>query len=110
MDSSTSNSLTSPMLLSQTSLDTNIWWIIIINKLIDVEEAKKQTLFSLPMIVVTSCFYFINLVSVMFAGHLGKLELAASNLANSWAEVTGLSLMLMWHLLSTFLANVTPLM
>ncbi|KAM3343352.1 protein DETOXIFICATION 18 isoform X1 [Capsicum galapagoense] len=93
MDSSSSNSLTSPMLLSQTSLDTNKWWFIIINKVIDVKEAKKQTLFSLPMSVVTSCFYFINLVSVMFAGHLGKLELAASNLANSWAEVTGFSLM-----------------
>lgn len=81
-------------MLSQTSLDTNKWWIDdVINKLIDVEEAKNQILFSLPMIVVTSCFYFINLVSVMFAGHLGKLELAASNLGNSWAEVTGFSLM-----------------
>ncbi|CAN4117666.1 unnamed protein product [Withania somnifera] len=46
------------------------------------------------MIVVNGCFYFINLVSIMYAGHLGKLELAASNLANSWAEVTGLSFMI----------------
>ncbi|KAH0721459.1 hypothetical protein KY284_006489 [Solanum tuberosum] len=92
MDSSSSNSLKSPMLPS-TSLETNKWWITIISKVIDVEEAKNQILFSLPMIVVTSCFYFINLVSVMFAGHLGKFELAASNLGNSWAEVTGLSLM-----------------
>ncbi|XP_055807552.1 protein DETOXIFICATION 18-like [Solanum dulcamara] len=91
MDSSSSNSLKSPMLPSSTSLETNkLWWI---NKVIDVEEAKNQILFSLPMIVMTSCFYFIHLVSVMFAGHLGKLELAASNLGNSWAEVTGLSLM-----------------
>ncbi|KAM3204068.1 hypothetical protein P3L10_027477 [Capsicum annuum] len=93
-DISTSNSLTSPMLLSQTSLDTNKWWIIIINKVIDVEEARNQILFSLPMIVVTSCFYLINLVSVMLTGHLGKLELAAPNLANSWAVVTGLSFMI----------------
>jgi len=92
MDSSSSNSLKSPMLPS-TSLETNKWWIIIINKVIDVEEAKNQILFSLPMIVVTSCFYFINLVSVMFAGHLGQLELAASNLANSWAMVSGLAFM-----------------
>uniref|UniRef100_M1CCE6 TRANSPARENT TESTA 12 protein n=1 Tax=Solanum tuberosum TaxID=4113 RepID=M1CCE6_SOLTU len=77
------------------SLETNKWWIIILNKLIDVEEAKNQILFSLPMIVVTSCFYFINLVSVMFAGHLGQLELAASNLANSWAMVSGLAFM--WY-------------
>ncbi|XP_010327132.2 protein DETOXIFICATION 18 [Solanum lycopersicum] len=93
-DNSISNSLKSPMLLPQTSLDTNKWWIIVINKLIDVEEAKNQILFSLPMIVVTSSFYFINLVSVMFAGHLGQLELAASNLANSWAVVTGLAFMI----------------
>lgn len=92
-DISISNNLKSPM-LSQTSLDSNKWWNVFINKLIDVEEAKNQILFSLPMIVVTSCFYFINLVSVMFAGHLGKIELAASNLANSWAVVTGLSFMI----------------
>jgi len=91
-DSSISNSLKSPM-LSPKSLETNKWWIIILNKLIDVEEAKNQILFSFPMIVVTSCFYFINLVSVMFAGHLGQLELAASNLANSWAMVSGLAFM-----------------
>ncbi|XP_060167626.1 protein DETOXIFICATION 18-like [Lycium barbarum] len=62
-------------------------------KIIDCKEAKNQVLFSVPMIVVNGCFYFINLVSVMFAGHLGKLELAASNLANSWAMVTGFSFM-----------------
>ncbi|XP_060214058.1 protein DETOXIFICATION 18-like [Lycium barbarum] len=91
MDSSSSSNPKSPM-LPPASRDTNKWWITI-NKVIDVEEAKDQILFSLPMIVVTSCFYFINLVSVMFAGHLGKLELAASNLGNSWAEVSGLSFM-----------------
>ncbi|XP_015170155.1 protein DETOXIFICATION 19-like isoform X2 [Solanum tuberosum] len=82
----------SPLLGSSSSssgISSNSWCA----KLIDVEEAKNQMLFSLPMIVVNSCFYFINLVSVMFAGHLGKLELAASNLANSWAMVTGFSFM-----------------
>ncbi|KAG5579057.1 hypothetical protein H5410_049684 [Solanum commersonii] len=82
----------SPLLGSSSSssgISSNSWCA----KLIDVEEAKNQMLFSLPMIVVNSCFYFINLVSVMFGGHLGKLELAASNLANSWAMVTGFSFM-----------------
>ncbi|CAN4117701.1 unnamed protein product [Withania somnifera] len=92
--SSISNSLTSTMLSPTSSLDkNNKWWIVHINKVIDVEEAKKEILFSLPMVFVTSCFYFINLVSLMFAGHLGKLELAASNLANPWAMVTSLSFM-----------------
>ncbi|KAG6421368.1 hypothetical protein SASPL_117919 [Salvia splendens] len=63
----------------------------ILNKVIDVAEAKGQVVFALPMILTNAAFYFIPLVSVMFAGHLGDLELAAANLANSWASVTGFS-------------------
>lgn len=63
------------------------------NKLLDMEEAKSQVLFSLPMIITNVCYYSIPLISVMFAGHLGQLQLASSNLANSWATVTGFSFM-----------------
>ncbi|RWR86285.1 Multi antimicrobial extrusion protein [Cinnamomum micranthum f. kanehirae] len=65
------------------------WW----EKMVDAEEAKHQVLFSLPMIVTNVSYYCITLVSVMFAGHVGSLELAGSTLANSWATVTGLALM-----------------
>ncbi|KAL2496370.1 MATE efflux family protein ALF5 [Forsythia ovata] len=65
------------------------WW----NKIVDVDEAKDQILFALPMILTNVAYYFIPLVSVMFAGHLGELELAGSNLANSWAAVSGFALM-----------------
>ncbi|CAL2254065.1 unnamed protein product [Prunus armeniaca] len=65
------------------------WW----KKVLDVEEAKKQVLFSLPMIFTNLFYYLITLVSVMFAGHLGKLELAGATLANSWAIVTGFAFM-----------------
>ncbi|KAJ4847418.1 Protein DETOXIFICATION 19 [Turnera subulata] len=65
------------------------WW----KKVVDVEEAKDQILFSLPMILTNVCFYLITLASVMFAGHLGELELAGSTLANSWATVTGFAFM-----------------
>ncbi|XP_024960116.1 protein DETOXIFICATION 19-like [Cynara cardunculus var. scolymus] len=65
------------------------WW----KKVLDWDEAKDQILFSLPMILTNVAYYCIPLVSVMFAGHLGEVELAASNLANSWATVTGLSFM-----------------
>ncbi|KAL5978683.1 hypothetical protein ACLOJK_029800 [Asimina triloba] len=65
------------------------WW----EKVLDVEEAKNQVLFSVPMIVTNVSYYCITLVSVMFAGHLGDLELAGSTLANSWATVSGLALM-----------------
>ncbi|XP_048441679.1 protein DETOXIFICATION 19 isoform X2 [Pyrus x bretschneideri] len=65
------------------------WW----NKVLDVEEAKNQVLFSLPMILTNVCYYMIPLISVMFAGHLGELQLAGATLANSWATVTGFALM-----------------
>ncbi|XP_051124932.1 protein DETOXIFICATION 19-like [Andrographis paniculata] len=58
-------------------------------KLIDLDEAKDQMLFALPMILTNVSFYLIPLVSVMFAGHLGHLQLAGANLANSWASVSG---------------------
>ncbi|KAK9938060.1 hypothetical protein M0R45_014820 [Rubus argutus] len=58
-------------------------------KLLDLEEAKKQVLFSLPTILTNLLLSSITLVSVMFAGHLGELPLAGATLANSWANVTG---------------------
>lgn len=65
------------------------WW----KKVLDVEEAKNQVFFSLPMILTNISFYLITLVSVMFAGHYGELELAGATLANSFATVTGFDFM-----------------
>lgn len=73
---------------------------ICLKKLIDVNEAKIQILFSVPMILTNLATYAVPLVSVMFAGHLGHLELAGATLANSWGIVTGFALMV----LSPFLA------
>ena len=73
------------------------WWSWTY-KLLDMEEAKRQVLFSLPMIITNVCYYAIPLISVMFAGHLGQLQLASSNLANSWATVTGFSFMVFSYL------------
>ncbi|XAR68321.1 hypothetical protein NMG60_11003406 [Bertholletia excelsa] len=67
------------------------WWRKVV--VVDVEEVKRQVVFSLPMIATNVGYYLIPLVSVMFAGHLGELELAAANLANSWANVTGFTFM-----------------
>lgn len=72
-----------------------------LNKVIDVDEAKDQMLFALPMILTNMAYYLIPLISVMFAGHLGEHELAASNLANSWASVSGLALMVKQLFFST---------
>ncbi|VVA16706.1 PREDICTED: DETOXIFICATION [Prunus dulcis] len=60
-------------------------------KFLDVGEAKKQVLFSLSTTLTNVMFNFIILVSVMFAGHLAQLQLAAANLAISWANATGLA-------------------
>lgn len=65
------------------------WW----KKVLDMEESKLQLLFSLPLILTNVFYYMITLVSVMFAGHLGELELAAATLANTLASVTGFALM-----------------
>lgn len=67
----------------------NGWW----NKILDLKEAKTQLVFSLPMIFIGVSYYLVALVSVMFAGHLGTLQLAGATLANSWFIVTGASIM-----------------
>ncbi|XP_015166306.1 protein DETOXIFICATION 18-like [Solanum tuberosum] len=53
-----------------------------------MEEVTNQSMISSPLIVILTSFYSINIVSVMFAGNL---QLAASNLATSWAVITGFS-------------------
>ncbi|KAL2472534.1 Protein DETOXIFICATION [Abeliophyllum distichum] len=62
------------------------------------------------MIVTNVAYYFIPLVSVMFAGHLGELELANLKLANSWADVSGFVLMVKsLQILSILLALIIGL-
>ncbi|KAL4339810.1 hypothetical protein GQ457_08G006650 [Hibiscus cannabinus] len=59
----------------------------------DFGEAKVQILFAVPMVLSNVFYSSITMVSVMFAGHLGEVELAASTLANSWAAVAGFAFM-----------------
>uniref|UniRef100_A0A0D6R6A9 Protein DETOXIFICATION n=1 Tax=Araucaria cunninghamii TaxID=56994 RepID=A0A0D6R6A9_ARACU len=56
---------------------------------LDMEEVKMQMKIAVPMIITNVCQYGVNVVSVMFAGHMGEHELAGAALANSWALVTG---------------------
>ncbi|EOY04679.1 MATE efflux family protein, putative [Theobroma cacao] len=65
------------------------WW----GKILDLREAREQISTALPLIVAYVFCYSMTMVSIMFAGHLGELELAGSSLANSWATVTGFGLM-----------------
>ncbi|KAL4200992.1 hypothetical protein AMTRI_Chr02g256380 [Amborella trichopoda] len=61
---------------------------------LDRREAKLQASIAVPMIFTNLCVYSMTLVPVMFAGHLGDLELAGSTLANSWAFVSGFALLM----------------
>ncbi|CAK7327779.1 unnamed protein product [Dovyalis caffra] len=87
--SNTRMDATLPLLEDQNGKGRYWRWI----KVLDVAEAKGQVLFSLPMILTNAFYYLITLVSVMFAGHLGQLELAGAALGNSWCTVTGIAFM-----------------
>ncbi|CAL5047682.1 unnamed protein product [Urochloa decumbens] len=58
------------------------------------EEVKKQLWLAGPMIAGALLQNVIQMISVMYVGHLGELPLAGASMANSFATVTGLSLLL----------------
>lgn len=53
------------------------------------EEMKKQFWLSAPLIGVSLLQYSLQVISVMFVGHLGSLPLSAASIATSFASVTG---------------------
>lgn len=56
-----------------------------------IGEAKRQLGLAGPLIVVSILQNSIQLISVMFNGHLGELPLSSASLATSFASVTGFS-------------------
>lgn len=59
-----------------------------------VEEVKKQLWLAGPLISVSLLQYCLQLISVMFVGHLGELALSGASMATSFASVTGSSLLM----------------
>ncbi|KAF3639335.1 putative plant intracellular Ras-group-related LRR protein 1-like [Capsicum annuum] len=59
-----------------------------------IEELKKQLELAGPLILVSFLQYFLQMISIMFVGHLGELSLSSATLATSFAGVTGFSFML----------------
>ncbi|KAH7528400.1 hypothetical protein FEM48_Zijuj05G0068300 [Ziziphus jujuba var. spinosa] len=57
-------------------------------------ELKEQMLLAGPLVVVSFLQYSLQMISVMFIGHLGELTLSSSSMATSFAGVTGFSIML----------------
>ncbi|XP_010252180.1 PREDICTED: protein DETOXIFICATION 16-like [Nelumbo nucifera] len=68
-----------------------------------IAEAKKQAWLAGPLISVNLLLFCLQMISVMFVGHLGELALAAASMATSFASVTGFSLLMgMASALDTF--------
>ncbi|KAM7479667.1 hypothetical protein LguiA_027880 [Lonicera macranthoides] len=59
-----------------------------------VVEVKKQLWLAGPLICVSLLQFCLQLISVMFVGHLGELALSGASMATSFASVTGFSLLM----------------
>ncbi|XP_020088994.1 protein DETOXIFICATION 16-like [Ananas comosus] len=59
-----------------------------------VREVKKQLWLAGPLIAGNLLQTIIQVISIMFVGHLGELALSGSSMANSFATVTGFSVLM----------------
>ncbi|CAK7349646.1 unnamed protein product [Dovyalis caffra] len=59
-----------------------------------IEEVKRQLWLAGPLIAVSLLQYCIQMIPVMFVGHLGELSLSGASMATSFTSVTGFSLLL----------------
>ncbi|KAH9614762.1 hypothetical protein KSS87_008800 [Heliosperma pusillum] len=59
-----------------------------------LEEAKKQFRLAGPLIAVSILQFCVQLISIMFVGHLGQLPLSSASLGTSFASVTGFYVLL----------------
>ncbi|KAK9162417.1 hypothetical protein Syun_003319 [Stephania yunnanensis] len=57
------------------------------------EEMKRQVKLAGPLMSVNFLMYSVQVISVMFVGHLGELPLSGASMATSFASVTGFSLL-----------------
>jgi multidrug resistance protein, MATE family len=56
-------------------------------------EVRRQVGLAAPLVACSLLQYSLQVVSVMFAGHLGELSLSAASVASSFANVTGFSVL-----------------
>ncbi|XP_040997524.1 protein DETOXIFICATION 16-like [Juglans microcarpa x Juglans regia] len=59
-----------------------------------LQEVRKQLWLAGPLISVSLLQYSLQVISVMFVGHLGELALSGASMATSFASVTGFSLLM----------------
>ncbi|KAF8364564.1 hypothetical protein HHK36_033464 [Tetracentron sinense] len=58
-----------------------------------LEEVKKQLWLAGPLIAVSLLQYCLQVISIMFVGHLGELALSSASMATSFASVIGFSVL-----------------
>jgi MATE family multidrug resistance protein len=58
-----------------------------------VAEVRKQLYLAGPLIAAWILQNIVQVISVMFVGHLGELALSSASIATSFASVTGFSLL-----------------
>ncbi|CAI9098556.1 OLC1v1035225C1 [Oldenlandia corymbosa var. corymbosa] len=58
-----------------------------------IAEAKKLLILAGPLVIVNLLIYSLQVISIMFVGHLGELALSGASMATSFASVTGFSLL-----------------
>lgn len=57
------------------------------------EEAKKQLWLAGPMVFVSVFQYSLQVISLVFVGHLDELLLASTSLATSFVNATGFNVL-----------------
>ncbi|KAL3640745.1 Protein DETOXIFICATION 16 [Castilleja foliolosa] len=57
------------------------------------EELRKQSWLAGPLISVSVLLFCLQLISLMFVGHLGELALSGASMATSFASVTGFNML-----------------
>lgn len=54
-------------------------------------EIKKQLWLAGPCVIINVFFSILQIISIMFVGHLGEFPLSGASMATSMAGVTGFS-------------------
>lgn len=70
------------------------------------EEVKKQLWLSGPLIGVSLLQFCLQVISVMFVGHLGSLPLSAASIATSFASVTGFSFLVSFFTFTLHISHI----
>ncbi|KAI0530473.1 hypothetical protein KFK09_000017 [Dendrobium nobile] len=85
--------LNSPLITRLGSADEKNGVAELIGRREALAEVRKQLYLAGPLITSSLLLKIMQVISVMFVGHLGELSLAGASMATSFAGVTGFSLM-----------------